>query len=561
MNNRHNTFNRSGIALGVATALLATGLNTQALEFEFEETGLRIDWDTNISYGLMVRTEDPDPVEANTNDGTNNFDKGIVSNKVSVVSEADFQWRDYGFFVRGKALYDYRYQNQDTDQDNVTYFTDNSGDGGGDWDTTIFGTPVGGSVGTLAPEDFLDDTKDIHGKDAFFLDAFLYGDFFLGERILSARLGRQVVSWGESQFFPGISGTQAHVDASAAQAPGTEIKEIFLPIGQLYLNFEVNEKISVETYYQYEWKKTKQAAVGSYWSNADTTGDGAERFLIIQDNVPVLGTLAVPFDVIGEDEPKGSSEEGQWGLAMRYFMDNGAELGFYRTRYHDKFLSNRGLTDEDPPLAALGAFPAALQDYYQQDIDLWGASFGTLFHGVQINGEIAYHEDALPTQRTSPTQDATTGDYYTPDFKTSNVTQANIGFSYLFGSNPLADGAVIVGEGVYIRSDEKPSDLPAGVTALNTRDAWAYTLSATLNYKTVRPGLDIDIPFSFKHSPKGTWKTLPATEDAMAASVGAKFKYLNNWKASIKYTAFWGARKTHRNQDRDNISASITYSF
>jgi len=561
MQKPHSKFNRSGIALGVAAALLATSLNTQALQFEFEETGLRIDWDTNLTYGAMWRLEDPEPVEANTNDGTNNFDKGIVSNKVSVVSEADFQWGDYGFFVRGKALYDYRYQNQDTDQNDETYFTDNSGDGGGNWDTTIFGTPVGGSVGTLAPEDFLDDTKDIHGKDAFFLDAFLYGDFFLGERILSARLGRQVVSWGESTFFPGISGTQTHVDASAAQAPGTEVKEIFLPIGQLYLNFEVNQKISVEAYYQYEWKKTKQAGVGSYWSNADTSGDGAERFLIIQENVPVLGTLAVPFDIIGEDEPKGSSEEGQWGLAMRYFMDNGTELGFYRTRYNDKFFSSRGLTDEDPPLAALGAFPAVLQDFYLQDIDLWGASFSTLFKNIQINGEVSFNEDALPTQRTTPTLDAATGDYYTPDFKTSNVTQANLGFSYLIGSNPLSDGVVLVGEGVYVRNNKKPSDLPAGVISLNTRDAWGYTATATLNYKSVRSGLDIDIPFSFKHSPKGTWKTLAVSEDAMAASLGAKFKYLNNWKASLRYTTFWGGKQTHRNHDRDNISASVTYSF
>ena len=47
----------------------------------------------------------------------------------------------------------------------------------------------------------------------------------------------------------------------------------------------------------------------------------------------------------------------------------------------------------------------------------------------------------------------------------------------------------------------------------------------------------------------------------MAASLGAKFKYLNNWKATLRYTTFWGGKQTHRNHDRDNISASVTYSF
>lgn len=549
------------LVLAVTGATLAATMSANALEFEFKDTDFRIDWDTSISYGLMLRTESPGPVEGNTDDGTNNFDKGIVSNKVSTVSEADFQWGSYGFFVRGKALYDYRYEEQNTDQSNKTYLTDNSGDGNGEWTTDIFGIPVGGSVGDVAQKDFHPDTKDVHGKDAFFLDAFLYGDFLLGEKMLSARLGRQVISWGESSYFPGISGTQTQVDASAAQAPGTEIKEIFMPIGQFYANMELTPSISMEAYYQYEWKKTKQAAVGSYWSNADTTGDGAERFLVIQEDVPVLGSIIVPFDVIGEDEPEGSSEEGQWGLALRYFMDNGTELGFYRTRYHDKYLSVRGTTNENPALPPLAQFPEFLQDYYQQDVDLWGASFSTMVSDVQVSGEISYSDDALPTQQVRPTLDETTGSYYTPDFKTGNVTQVNLGFSYLFGSNPLADGALIVGEAAYVRTNRKPSDLPDGVVMINTRDAWGYTVVATLQYKSVVSGLDIDVPFSFKHTPNGTWKSLTLGEDAKAASLGAKFKYLNNWKADLKYTNFWGAKNTHRNHDRDNISLSVTYSF
>ena len=134
-------------ALGVAAAILGTSLSTQALEFEFDDRDFRIDWDTNITYGAMWRVQSADSkAEANVNDGTNNFDTGIVSNKISVVSEADFQWGDYGFFVRGKALYDYRYENQDTDMSQSNYLTYNGA------------IPNGGNV---KRGDFPDGTLDV----------------------------------------------------------------------------------------------------------------------------------------------------------------------------------------------------------------------------------------------------------------------------------------------------------------------------------------------------------------------------------------------------------------
>jgi hypothetical protein len=95
----------------------------------------------------------------------------------------------------------------------------------------------------------------------------------------------------------------------------------------------------------------------------------------------------------------------------------------------------------------------------------------------------------------------------------------------------------------------------------NTKNAWGYTFTGTLQYKSVVSGLDIDVPLSVKHTPRGTWKGLALSDGAKSASIGAKFKYLTDWKADIKYTTFWGSKDTHRNHDRDNISMSVTYTF
>jgi hypothetical protein len=563
MQEHGKSHNKHRLALAVATASLVTTMQSQALEFDFDDSDLKIDWDTNLTYGVMWRVQSADDdAAANVNDGTNNFNTGVVSNKVSAVTEADFQWGNYGFFVRGKALYDARYEDENTDMSEADYLTDNSGDGNGQWTSDILGIPVGGSLGNTARKDFHDDTRDIHGKDAFFLDAFFYGDFLVGDRLLQARLGRQVVSWGESAFYPGISGTQSYIDSPAAQAPGTEVKEIFQPLGQLYANLELNESFNLEAYFQYEWKKTKQAGVGSYWSNADVTGDGAERFLVA-DDVPVLGNIVVPFDIIGEDEPSGFDDENSWGVALRYFMDSGAELGFYYLNYHDKFLSVRGTTNENPGLPPLAQFPEFLQDYYHQDIDLLGVSFSTLVGDVQVNGEFAYHIDAMPTQEVRPTLDTESGNYFTPEFHEGDYGQFNLGFSYLTGSTPISDDIVLTGEAVYVRTELNPDQLlrKENISMKNTRDAWGYTLAMTLNYKSVLPGLDIDVPINFKHTPDGVWKTLTLQEDAKSASMGLRFKYLGNWKSNLKYTTFWGNKNEHRNHDRDNISFDITYTF
>ena len=109
----------------------------------------------------------------------------------------------------------------------------------------------------------------------------------------------------------------------------------------------------------------------------------------------------------------------------------------------------------------------------------------------------------------------------------------------------------------------RPSELleQQNISMKNTKNAWGLTMGVTLNYKSVLPGLDIDVPINFKYTPRGIWKSLTLQEDAKSANIGVRFKYLANWRANVKYTNFWGNNLEHGNHDRDNISFDITYSF
>lgn len=540
----HNSFSKKKrLALSVAAAAMTATINTQALEFKFNDGDIVVDWDTSLKYGVQWRVESADPnldnlaATANTNDGTNNFDKGVVSNRVSLLTEADFQWRNYGFFVRGKALYDHRYEDGNANQSEKTFLTDNSGDGDGTW-LNVLNDPLGNTK----RKDFNDDMLDIHGKDAFFLDAFFYGDFQVGERFVAARVGRQVISWGESFFFPGISGAQNYFDAAAANSPGTQVKEILMPTGAAYFNLELTSSLNIEAYYQYEWKKTKEAGVGSYWSNSDISGKGNERILFY---VEALDTF-IPAPVHDDKDP---SDSGQFGVALRYFLDSGTEFGLYGLRFHDKFFSIRGIA------GSLGPLPSEMLLHYAEDRDMYGASFTTLIGDVNVVGEVSYMPDALPTQQVLPVLDAQTGTFVNGKLQEGDVTQANLGAFYLWGNNWLADSINFLGEAVYVRTNLDEDDM------LNTDDAWGYAFNVDFGYDSVMSGLDLMVKTSFKHAVNGSWKTLTLTDNAKEAGIGLQAKYLKVWQADIKYAVFWDAENRNTKHDRDNITATIAYSF
>jgi len=146
--------------------------------------------------------------------GDRNFDKNdLVNNRFTAMVDMDLQYReDFGLFLRGRGYYDDAY----------------------DEDTGA---------------KFYEATRDLHRDKVEILDAFAYSAFDLGGYDLSLRVGRQVVSWGESLFIlGGVSTAQAPLDATAANAPGVELKDIFLPVGQVSVDVGLTDTLTFSTY-------------------------------------------------------------------------------------------------------------------------------------------------------------------------------------------------------------------------------------------------------------------------------------------------------------------------
>ncbi|MEQ9464456.1 MAG: DUF1302 family protein [Haliea sp.] len=534
---RHFT-RRGRAALLLGIGLL--GLPLRALSLTWETTsGLSVDLDTTLTYGAQWRVEDasasqlrrPDPgldfagllaflsqqdtvIAQNMDDGNNNFGTGLVSNRFSAVSDLELRYGNFGAFLRGRVFYDRVYQDQRTDLDAAGALTWNNRD------ATDFG-------------DFTDATRREHGTKAELLDAWVYGNFSLGERALNLRAGRQVINWGETTFFPGINGMQNRFDASVANVPGTEVREILLPTGSIYAQFDLNAAVAMEAYYQYEWRSTRLNGVGSYFSQQDYLGPGAANYFVGALELFGFNPL-VPR--LPDDEP---GDQGQWGTALRYSLDSGTELGLFYVRAHDKAPSFRRNS------VALAGFelPVDYQVIYFDDIHTVAASFSTLLGNVQVNGEVSARMDA-------PFADADG----VP--RREDLLQAQLGFTQVVRPTRFWDDLTLVGEVVGVDVvDRGSAELAFDGAALS----WA--LRAEFAYFNVLPALDVSVPVFILHTVKGTLREANMVDGAVVVSVGVRGVWRDSIVAELSYASYAGGGFDNWLLDRDNIAFNIKYSF
>ena len=520
-------------AVGAAVFLVGAS-NAGALSFKFGEGGeWLLDWDTNIAYSAQWRVAKQDDDKfaykntgdliedssrysllINANDGNNNFNRSLVQNKVSFVSEMDLQWRSYGVFLRGRGYYDDVY-NDDTDHSREDFETYNSGE--------LF------PPGDAGFQEFPDETEDAHRDRLEMLDYYAYASGELpGDRLFNVRLGSQVINWGEATFSPGINGLQSRADLIARNTPGVEVKEILLPSGALYGQLDLMPNLTLEAYYQYEWRKTELNGVGSFFSDRDFLGPGAENFLV----------------AIGESRlvqvPKANEEkaddDGQWGAALHWVTENGTDFGLYFVNAHNK-----------APAYQLFANAAGLPEYYEiqyyEDIKGYAASFTTVWGITNVQGEISYKED-VPVVLLNG------------DPEEGDLISAQLGGSYVLEPTKLWDDASLTFEIAGASIDSHDS------AELRYDDhASAIFLRLELSYLNVMSGLDIKVPMFFQRGLDGSILETGMVEDASAFNIEFQGVYLNNFITKVGYSNFFDGGDNHLITDRDNVYFNVSYSF
>ncbi|WP_374046614.1 DUF1302 domain-containing protein [uncultured Pseudomonas sp.] len=413
----------AGPILGMLPLLLVA--QAQAVEFDFADNQVKGSLDSTLSYGAMWRVQGRDSsnvADINADDGNRNFDKGLASQVFKLTSDLSASYRNYGLFLRGTAYYD-------------TQIMDKRND--------YLGTTDGVERPSQAfPQDdhFTRDTRHVSGRKAELLDVYLSGDWDIAEHPLTGRVGRQVLNWGESTFYRGGINTINPVDASRFHLPGSELKEVLVPVEALSFNLGLTENLSLESFYQWKWKETRLDPVGTYFSDNDLFADGGKTAYTTVDDpqfkellagypsVAALGLLgngphgASPylnpntgtFKVANIGKDLEARDDGQFGVALRYIAEqlNSTEFGLYFVNYHAKdpqvavdlrryqgvdvnalnaLLGPLGLGEAVPGLATLDlANNVEARRDYVEDIRMYGFSFNTTLGDASVAGELAY---------------------------------------------------------------------------------------------------------------------------------------------------------------------------
>lgn len=371
------------LTLAVA-ALSAASANA----FEFSAGPIEAQLNTSISYGVGMRTEDVDKGQVhplnydavygtsygaagntttgstyNYDDGTLNYKKNhLISNVLKGNVDLELVYGDGGAFFRGSAFYD-------------SVIMDES----------------------PAFKPYIDETKDAAGQGYDLLDAFVWYNFDMGDVPVSARAGRQVVSWGESTFIFGGINSINPLNASAIRKPGVEVKEVLLPVNMLYGSFGLTDNVTLETFYQLEWEKTRPDACGTFFATNDIVPDGCGPVYLggTVDEKTIAENLLTSSQAIAPknpDEPEiAAKDDGQFGLALRYYSEalGDTEFGLYYMNIHSRL----PLISGEASGGGNGLAPV-YQIVHPEDIKLSGISFNRATEsGWSIGGEVSLKQD------------------------------------------------------------------------------------------------------------------------------------------------------------------------
>lgn len=274
---------QAGALLGILPLVIAS--QAQAVEISLLDGEVEGSLDTTLSYGSLWRVQGQDDIgDINADDGNRNFDTGLVSEVYKVTSDLALNYQNYGAFVRGTAYYDTQIMDKRTD-----YY--------GSADSA-------GRPSQAYPNDnhFTDETRDIAGNNVELLDAYVFGSWDIGDMPLGAKIGRQVISWGEGVFYRGGINTINPVDAAKYHLPGSELKEVLMPIEAFSYNIGLTENLSMEGFYQWTWEETRLDPVGTYFAGTDLFADGGNTAYTTSPALaPVLGAynLAADFGLVG----------------------------------------------------------------------------------------------------------------------------------------------------------------------------------------------------------------------------------------------------------------------
>ncbi len=600
-------FFKINMLAGAVGGILA--LPSHAADFYLgSNQGIAIQVNSQLSLGASWRTEDADAANisadnggsgasSTTDDGNLNFDQGDTFSQILKGShDVQITAGNLGAFTRFKYWSDEELANGDRAHGNS-----------------------GSGYATNEPLDDSGFSDNAKFSGISLLDAYVYGSVDVADMPLDVRLGRQVISWGESTFIQGGMNSSNPFDVSALRRPGATLKEGILPVGMAYFNLGASENLSVEAFYQYEWAKTEVDGCGTLFA-ADFAASGCNYVTVGglggYDDAGAL-TNGYAAERQGDIEAK---DGGQFGLSARYFAEalNDTEFGVYFMNIHSRVPMVNGVRNTMPGTVAGtsaiatspvgGAFVPSVAatglevnnpDYlieFPEDLKFYGLSFATNAGGTALSGEISYKPDtpiqinanhvlfgvlteapavasgiALPFSQRVIAADA---GGMVKGYDLLDVTQIQVTALQFIEQVLGASRMTVIAEvGMTLVDGAEDSDFvygrdpvfDLGVSSEGgyvTDTAWGYRALMALDYSDVYAGVNLKPTMTFSHDVEG-YSPTPAqqfSEGRQSLAVAVEATYKHTYSTSLAYKMFDGG-DYNSSSDKDFVSLSVGFSY
>lgn len=311
-------------------AALLTGFgflpSLQAVPFEFGKVSGS--FDSTFSVGGLYRLNHPDPQlygvanggranSVNGDDGNLNFPKGWTSQIFKGTHDLEL---GYGQSLQLFSRVTYLYDREIMDEDRAR-------------------TPLS------------KEAEDRVGRRIELLDLYAVFRSELAGRPFDVRLGRQVVSLGESTYIPNGLNVLNPIDVSKLRTPGAELREALLPVNLAKVSIGLTPNTTLEAFWLLEFRRTETEPAGTFFSTNDFAPRGGRKVML------GFGALSDRSDLGGI--PRGPDREGdelgEYGLALRTLVPalNDTEFGVYFANYHSRLPIISARTPTAPVSVAL----------------------------------------------------------------------------------------------------------------------------------------------------------------------------------------------------------------
>ena len=488
----------------IAALLASVGVSAHAMPIQTGISDLDVRWDNTVRYNAGWRMEKENKkfsANSGTDDTEHKFGRGdLVTNRLDLISELDVTYQGaHGFRVSGAGWFDQAYQGSaEPSSDTTGNYRNNHYNGYAD--------------------------RYIAGPSGEFLDAFVFTNFALGSVNANVKAGQHNVYWGESLYSIGnsIAYSQGPVDTiKSATSPGSEAKELFLPLKQVSSTVLLSDELSFGVQYLLDWKPFRLVPGGTFFAS----GDGS------RSDFGAVG-------VANGDDIEPDSKHGNFGLNLRW---SPWWLGGTAGLYYRKF-------DEKIPWSFVqinGAPNVRLN--FARDTELYGVSLSKNLATVSVATELSYRKNSALNSTpgffvpTAPGQDAS---YDAAEGARGDTWHALVNAIYLLPKTALWDGGTLQGEISYnnlarfaenenrFNSQGKGCDTTVWSGQCADNHSLGMTIGFTPEWPQLFPGWDVSLPTSVTYGLDGNSPTLGGSNEGAynyAVGVTGKLRNVHNF--------------------------------